>query len=316
MWIPSLHSPAAITQVQPPDVTAHQAVGLAAICAACPGLRSLHMLLWHHPPAALQPLAALSGLHTLEIASQMHMGADGLATLAQLPRLRRLALQCRKLDGSGGPLCARRPCTQPAACAAASGRHTRCFANCGFKVCCAAPAAGLAALTGLTSLDLSPGTLAAEADLLPALCQLTALRHLGLDSPGTAILAGLTQLTALQQLTSLILEQADCSPSAEHGLQPAQALLQLIQGLGGTSAGASGGGGSSSPGRQGLRRLRLASSQSDPDAGGSLLPLSALSGLEGLGVAYPGLQASMLLPCASCPVPCVAAQQTTLLLPC
>lgn len=238
-------------QVQRRDIAAEQAAGLAALCAACPGLRSLHLLRWQHLPEALEPLAALTALRTLEIASHtLHMGAGVLATLAQLPRLRRLALQCRSLDS-----------------------------------------AGLAALTGLTSLDLTPDTWAAEAALMPSLAQLTSLRHLGLDGPSPALLAGLPQLTALQQLSSLALLRADLGPATEHGAQPLQALLQLLQGLR-DSSDSTAGGSSSSRRQQGLRQLRLASSQSDPDAAASRLPLSALRGLEGLSVAYPSLQVS------------------------
>lgn len=166
------------------------------------------------------------------------------------------------------------------------------------------PAAGLAALTGLTSLDLTPDTWAAEAALMPSLAQLTSLRHLGLDGPSPALLAGLPQLTALQQLSSLALLRADLGPATEHGAQPLQALLQLLQGLR-DSSDSTAGGSSSSRRQQGLRQLRLASSQSDPDAAASRLPLSALRGLEGLSVAYPSLQVRLLLPCC-CSSRCIA----------
>lgn len=123
---------------------------------------------------------------------------------------------------------------------------------------------------------------------MPALAQLTVLRHLGLEGPSPAIIAGLTRLTSLSQLGSLTLRGADLSPTAQ-GVQPMQALLQLMQGLGNSGDSPASGDGSS-PGQLGLRQLRLASSQSDPDASASLLPLSALRGLRVLGVTYPALQ--------------------------
>ncbi|KAL4422482.1 hypothetical protein ABPG75_008679 [Micractinium tetrahymenae] len=230
------------TRVQRADITAEQATALSVFGAACPGLRSLHLLKWQHlEEAALEPLSTLTALHTLEIVSQnLHVGAAGLAALARLPRLRCLALRCRRLD-----------------------------------------CAGLAALPGLTSLDLSPGTLDVEAALLPSLAELTGLRHLGLDGLGGAALAGLGCLTTLPQLSSLALQHADLSSPEGSEAQPLQALLELVQALGGGSDGQP---------RRGLRQLRLASSRSDPDAAASLLPLAALRGLESLGVAYPGLQ--------------------------
>lgn len=103
MLQPSCPRPAGTAYARRPDISAEQSAGLAALCAACPSLRSLHLLKWHHlPDGALEALASLTALHTLQVTSNtLHLAAGVLATVAQLPRLRRLGLPCRGLDSTG-----------------------------------------------------------------------------------------------------------------------------------------------------------------------------------------------------------------------